>query len=75
MSHYFNYERIAAELSVPAAQLAELEAVVRDQYRHDQMLFELRMLRTLSAVAEGGLTVAEAIAEFRAENEPRARAG
>jgi hypothetical protein len=75
MCHYFDYERVAAELRVAPDELAELEREVRDQYPHDQMLFELRMLRTLDAVAEGDLTVAEAVAEFRAENVRMASAG
>ncbi len=45
------------------------------QYSRSDMLFELRMLRTLAVAAKGRLTVVEAIAEFRAENERAAGAG
>lgn len=65
MPEYFGYEAIARSLGVPAAQLRELEQAVRSQHGADQMLFELRMLRTLKAIEEGTVRISDAIAEFR----------
>jgi hypothetical protein len=75
MEPMFDYQAVARELHVPPEQLAELEAVVRSQYGSDEMLFELRMLRTLDVVAEGRLTLPEAIRQLKTESSRTARAG
>ncbi len=64
MNRLFDYRTLADRLAVPLVKLAELEACLRRQHGSDDMLFELRMLRTLEAVAEGLTTVDEAIREF-----------
>jgi hypothetical protein len=67
MSPLFDYWSLAARLGVRAEELGELERLVGGQYGRDEMLAELRMVRTLRAVEAGTLTLAEAIAEFQAD--------
>ena len=68
MGALFDYRTLADRLKVPPDRLCDLEMLVRGQYAGDEMLVELRMLRTLRAIEDGAITLAEAIAEFR--NDP-----
>ncbi len=68
MSTLFDYRTLADRLGIPAERLRELEALVREQYVGDEMMVELRLLRTLRAIEDGAVTLADAIAAFR--NEP-----
>ncbi len=72
MARRLAYDRIAAELRVAPEDLAALEREVRVHYPGEDMLSELR---TLHAVRERWVTLTEAIAEFRVENERMASAG
>lgn len=67
MSTLFDYRELAKRLGIAGDELGELEACVRAQYDPDEMMVELRMLRTLQAIEEGALTLAEAVAEFRGD--------
>ena len=67
MQPLFDYPTLAANLNIPQERLHELESCVRRQYGSDEMMIELRLLRTLKAVQEGALTLDEAIAEFRGQ--------
>ena len=67
MSDVFDYHSLAQRLSIPTEALAKLEDSVRAQYGSDQMMFELRMLRTLEALAQGATTLDQAIQEFGPE--------
>ena len=58
---YFDYERVAREAGITPDELAQLEAATRLDYPGDQMLFELRMLRTCKAIRDGYCTVAQAL--------------
>ena len=64
MPELFNYRQLAEHLGIPAEELARLEACVRPQYGSDEMMVELRMIRTLRAIEEGAVTLSEAIAEL-----------
>lgn len=64
MSGVFDYHSLAQRLSTPTEALAKLEDCVRAQYGSDQMMFELRMLRTLEAIAQGATTLDQAMQEF-----------
>ena len=67
MSTMFDYRELAKRLCIGGGELGELEACVRAQYDPDEMMAELRMLRTLQAIEDGALTLAEAVAEFRGD--------
>ena len=68
MSTLFDYRTLAERLAIPTERLRELEMLVRQQYAGDEMMVELRLLRTLRAIEDGAVTLADAIATFR--NEP-----
>ena len=74
MSGLFDYHALVERLRLPADRLARLEACVRGQYGSDEMMFELRMLRTLRAIEERVTTLDAAIEEF-GSNSVRAFAG
>ncbi|HEY3319802.1 MAG TPA: hypothetical protein VGP72_04925 [Planctomycetota bacterium] len=57
---YFDYEKVAREIGIPADKLALLCEIFRRDYPRDQMLFELHVLRACMAVRDG-LTTLDAI--------------
>lgn len=58
---YFDYIVVAAAARIAEPDLAAIEARVRADYPNDPMMFELRMLRTCSAIKSGAATVADAL--------------
>jgi len=64
MTPLFDYQALARRLGFSPGDLRELEACTRKQYGSDEMMFELRMVRTLSAVSEGAITLADAVREL-----------
>ena len=72
MNDLFDYDTPAEHLAIPADRLAELEACVRRQYGSDEMMFELRMVRTLRAIQDGVTTLDDAIAGLRGDEARRA---
>jgi hypothetical protein len=58
---YFDYQSVAREPGIAEADLAAIEDIARKDYPGDQMMFELRMLRTCRAIKEGQATVADAL--------------
>ena len=58
---YFDYVAVATAARISEADLAAIEAHVRADYPSDQMMFELRMLRTCNAIKSGAATVADAL--------------
>ena len=50
---YFDYERVAQEASIPASKLADICGIFRLDYPHDDMLFELHVLRACMAIRDG----------------------
>ncbi len=70
MGVLLDYQGLAKRLGVPPDRLAVLEACVRRQSGTDEMMFELRMVRTLRAIEEEEVELDEAIAEFEAARIP-----
>ena len=64
MYAYFDLAALAAAAGVSDTRLRELETCIREQYGSDEMLIELRLLRTLHAIGEGGVSEADAIREL-----------
>ena len=54
---YFDYVSVADEAGIAPEQLAALEERARPDYPGDQMMFELRMLRTCNAIRRGKVSV------------------
>ena len=55
--HSFDYRPLAAELHLTREQLQSLELSVKHDYPKDEMMQELRMLRTLRAIRDGRQTL------------------
>ena len=53
----FDYEEAAREAGLTEAQLAQLCALVREDFPHDEMMFELHVLRACMAILGGRATV------------------
>jgi hypothetical protein len=75
MGALFDYQKLAEDVGVSPKQLEQLESLVRRDYGSDEMMIELRMLRTLRAIREGALSIAAAIAEFGDRSRPLRGAG
>jgi DNA-directed RNA polymerase specialized sigma subunit len=66
MDALYDLPQIATQAGVSATQFRELEVCVRAQYSSDEMMIELRLLRTLRAIGDGTVSAGDAIREFRA---------
>jgi hypothetical protein len=60
-AEYFNYLEVAQRAKIAEADVAAIEAIVRQDYANDQMMFELRMLRVCRAIERGSATVDDAL--------------
>ena len=58
---YFDYERVAREAGIPPAKLEALGRLVRRDFPHDDMMYELHLLRACRAILEGYLTIDQAL--------------
>ncbi len=61
---YFDYLTVARDAGISDADLALLQLAIRADYPGDDMLYELRLLRTCKAIRDGHATVADALREF-----------
>lgn len=57
----FNLESLKKECGLMPAQLARLEQDARNEFPHDEMMFELHLLRILEAIQKGWLTPEDAL--------------
>ncbi len=71
MSQYFDYETAAREAGLSDSDLERLKAKTRTDYPQDDMLFELRLLRTCVAIRDSWCSLADAL---RPDDELRATA-
>ena len=44
---YFDYQRVAREMKVPAAILKKIKKEVKEEFPRDKMMYELHVLRAL----------------------------
>ncbi|MBI1823978.1 MAG: hypothetical protein HY202_05050 [Nitrospirae bacterium] len=58
---YFDYSKVAKEAHIPADKLEELKRIVREDFPHDDMMFELHLLRACRAIQEGVVSIEDAI--------------
>jgi hypothetical protein len=61
---YFDYLKIARDANLSDSEIASLEQAVERDVPHDLMMSELRLLRTLTAIRDGFVTVKQAVAEL-----------
>lgn len=67
---YFDYEPVARAAKIPPAKLDELRRLFREEFPHDDMLYELHVLRACMAVREGLTTLEEALRRPEAASRP-----
>jgi hypothetical protein len=62
---HFDYVGIARDAGMTEAELSAIERGTRAEYGSDDMLYELRMLRTCRAIRNHQTTVQHVLAELR----------
>lgn len=61
MPQYYDYESVARQAGLNADQINSLVARWREDYPEDQVLLELRLLRTCMAIKNGHCTLQQAL--------------
>jgi hypothetical protein len=65
---YFDYEDAAREAKIPPDKLDRLCRRVQQEFPHDQMMYELHVLRACMAIKNGILTIDQALAPSPTES-------
>jgi len=72
MQALYDLDKLAREAAITPDQVRMLKECVRQMHGSDEMLAELRLFRTLSAIRDGDVTFEVAFSEFQAsENDIR----
>ena len=58
---HFDYEKVAKEAGITAVALEELRRLIRHEFPHDEMLYELHLLRACRAIRDGRLKLEDAL--------------
>jgi hypothetical protein len=58
---YFDYEEVAREANIPPDKLDKLSKIIREEFPHDDMMYELHLLRVCMAIKKGKVSIEEAI--------------
>lgn len=58
---YFDYPAVARECQLTPDEVAALEAIERQEFPDDQMMFELHMLRLLEQIRTGRVKLEEVL--------------
>ena len=61
--YMFDYVTAARSAGISPQDLDRLRLAVRAEYPHDDMMFELRLLRTIKAISGGYVTVDQALSD------------
>lgn len=59
--NYFDWQKTAQEAQIPPEKVEELSHLIRREFPHDEMMFELHVLRACAAIRDGALTLEEAL--------------
>lgn len=59
--YYFDYQKVAQDAGITPDALEELRRVIRREFPHDDMLYELHLLRACRAMRDGHLKLEEAL--------------
>lgn len=59
--NYFDYEEIAREANISSHNLDQLRKIIRNDFPHDEMMYELHLLRVCMAIKKGRVSIEEAI--------------
>jgi hypothetical protein len=63
--NYFDYLSVARQAGISESELIAIEQLTRADYGSDDMLFELRMLRTCNAILGGKVSARQVIDDAR----------
>ena len=58
---YFDYEKVAHDAGIAAEALEDLSRLIRREFPHDDMMYELHLLRACRAIRDGRLTLEDAL--------------
>lgn len=58
---YFDYESVAKKAGIPPDKLEALRRMIRQEFPHDDMMYELHLLRACMAIQEGYTTIDDAL--------------
>lgn len=58
---YFDYEKFAQEANIPSDMLDKLRKIIREEFQHGEMMYELHLLRACRAIQEGVVTIEDAV--------------
>ena len=65
MAEYFEYQKTAREAGITPEQLEVIKRDIREDYPHDNMLWELHVLRACMAIRDGTTTFDAAFGSSR----------
>lgn len=58
---YFDFESVARAAHIPPEQLQQLCALIREEFPHDDMMYELHVLRACTAIRDGRVPLEQAL--------------
>lgn len=61
---YYDYERIAREAGISAEDLERLCRLIRQDFPHDDMLYELHVMRACKIVRDGPYTMEQIVEDL-----------
>jgi len=71
---FFDYEASAREAGIPECALAEICRVMRAEFPHDEMMYELHVLRACMAVKSGLVRLEDVLPPVSPAGKERRRA-
>ena len=67
---YFDYERIAREAGMSAENLERLCRLIRKEFPHDDMMYELHVMRACKIVRDGHYTLEQLFEDHEPASTP-----
>ncbi len=67
---YYDYERIAREAGISADDLERLCRLIRLDFPHDDMMYELHVMRACKIVRDGPYTMEQIVADLTPASTP-----
>lgn len=58
---YFDYEEVARAAGIPPDKLVELCSLIQHEFPHDEMMYELHVLRACMAIHHRAITLEDAL--------------
>jgi len=58
---YFDYKTVAREARIPPKKMEKLIALIREEFPHDPLMYELHVLRACMAIRDGHVDIEHAL--------------